>query len=168
MGLVAASLVLVLATGCYAPELRDCTVTCSAATDCIGEQTCANGWCATIGAACTATGPMADASVATPDTASAVDAALDAAVRPDSLRVTVLNEGSVVVDGVGTCTSPMMGGMAMVCDYTAVHGVQLVAHATPIDEGHEFAKWTDPVCKLQQATCAFTPLAAISITAQFK
>jgi hypothetical protein len=38
---------LLAGVGCYQPELRDCTVQCSAATDCTGGQVCrADGWCA--------------------------------------------------------------------------------------------------------------------------
>jgi hypothetical protein len=41
---------LVATAGCYNPELRDCTVQCSAATDCTGGQVCrADGWCAMPG-----------------------------------------------------------------------------------------------------------------------
>jgi hypothetical protein len=45
VGVVVAHLVAV--TACYQPELRDCTVQCSAPTDCAGDQVCrADGWCA--------------------------------------------------------------------------------------------------------------------------
>ncbi|MDQ3364505.1 MAG: hypothetical protein M3680_03660 [Myxococcota bacterium] len=37
---------LVLATACYSPTLRDCTVACSSPTDCGGSQVCgADGFC---------------------------------------------------------------------------------------------------------------------------
>lgn len=45
VGMVVAHLVAI--TGCYQPELRDCTVHCAAATDCTGGQVCRpDGWCA--------------------------------------------------------------------------------------------------------------------------
>jgi hypothetical protein len=38
---------LVASAGCYNPEVRDCTVRCSAATDCTGGQVCrSDGYCA--------------------------------------------------------------------------------------------------------------------------
>ncbi len=35
----------VVVTGCYRPSLRDCTVECSAPSDCSGDQICRDGWC---------------------------------------------------------------------------------------------------------------------------
>jgi hypothetical protein len=41
---------LLAVAGCYEPELRDCTVQCSAATDCTGGQVCrADGYCSMPG-----------------------------------------------------------------------------------------------------------------------
>ena len=45
-------LVLAILSGCYEPELRDCTVTCEGATDCADGQTCSAGLCAANGVAC--------------------------------------------------------------------------------------------------------------------
>jgi hypothetical protein len=36
--------------GCYSPEVRDCTVKCSAKTDCAGSQECRDGFCVMPGA----------------------------------------------------------------------------------------------------------------------
>lgn len=47
---------LVLVAGCYRPETRDCTLQCSAPTDCAGEQVCSSGWCANDGVRCTEDG----------------------------------------------------------------------------------------------------------------
>jgi hypothetical protein len=38
---------------CYHPDTVDCTLQCSAPTDCAGGQSCANGWCANTGVSCT-------------------------------------------------------------------------------------------------------------------
>ena len=44
---IAAVGAVLAAGGCYRPELRDCTVRCSAPTDCTGGQICnSDGWCA--------------------------------------------------------------------------------------------------------------------------
>ncbi len=43
---------LAAGAGCYQPELRDCTVRCTGATDCAGGQVCSKGgWCAMPGIA---------------------------------------------------------------------------------------------------------------------
>lgn len=42
VGMVAAH----ISTGCYAPSLRDCTVTCSGPDPCAGNQVCLQGLCA--------------------------------------------------------------------------------------------------------------------------
>jgi len=48
---VGAVIAHLIAVGCYQPEVRDCTVQCSAPTDCTGGQECRNdGWCAMPGA----------------------------------------------------------------------------------------------------------------------
>ena len=38
--------------GCYHPATLDCTVQCSAATDCTGGQACRGGWCVKSGIEC--------------------------------------------------------------------------------------------------------------------
>jgi hypothetical protein len=66
--------------GCYRPTLRDCTVQCSAETDCAGEQHCAGGWCVGAGIeTCESVGDIVDGSMVT-----ATDAAADATLPPDA------------------------------------------------------------------------------------
>lgn len=67
---------VVLGAGCYSPSLRDCTVTCAAASDCGGGQICgADGYCAapSVAGRCTSTDAAvagADAMVVGPDATS--------------------------------------------------------------------------------------------------
>jgi hypothetical protein len=63
---------LVATSGCYNPELRDCTVQCSAPTDCTGGQVCrADGFCA-----------MPDAKQCTKEGENDANLAVDAAPTP--------------------------------------------------------------------------------------
>jgi hypothetical protein len=69
MGMVIAHFVV----ACYHPETRDCTLQCSAPTDCAGEQSCSSGWCASDGIRCTEEGQpiTVDGSVNTDSSADA-------------------------------------------------------------------------------------------------
>lgn len=67
----------VVATGCYRPALRDCTVECSEPTDCSGDQICRDGWCTGTAA------DVCDVPASGPDSGTPIDAASDGA-PPDS------------------------------------------------------------------------------------
>lgn len=150
MGLVVAALVVV-AAGCYSPELRDCAVTCTGAADCADGQGCtASGFCAAAGTTC-----------------APEDAAVDARLT-DALRVTVVGRGSVVVDGAGTCTNLSTMGMGTTCMYAVPMTGPVTAHAQVTDGNHDFDKWTDSICKNQPQTCTFSPLPITVIQAQFQ
>jgi hypothetical protein len=158
--------VLALATGCYSPSLRDCTVSCASENDCAGGQVCGSDkLCAApdIAGKCGMAMPGPDAEV--PPVDAAVDAAIDAApVAMVSLRVQITGKGDVVVTGVGTCPSdgPQKGD----CTFSVPANVQRMARATG-KMGDKFKRWSSIVCGLQGETCTFTPLVTTSIAVQF-
>jgi hypothetical protein len=45
LGILVGMVIAHLVAGCYHPEVVDCTVQCSAPTDCTGGQVCNGGWC---------------------------------------------------------------------------------------------------------------------------
>ena len=169
MGVVAAVLALAL-VGCYSPTLKDCAVSCASADECANGQSCANGWCAGPETTCNSQGVVVDAPPATPDAQATPDAGPtpDAPSTNSTLRVTIKGKGKVVVAGVGTCDSPEAGGPGVTCNFGAISGAHLTATATPTDNGHDFEKWTDLLCKNQQEVCMFTELPFTVIQAQFK
>ena len=132
--------IAVLLTGCYEPSLKDCTVSCAAATDCASGQVCAaNGFCAAEGASCA------------PPT--------DAAVPTVTLHVVVMGHGSVQVAGGGTCTSD--------CMYKFSPGAAITATAVE-DNNHNFDMWTTPNCMGKSQVCMFTLTAAQNLGAKFQ
>jgi hypothetical protein len=134
-------------SGCYAPDVVDCTVTCTEPTDCADGQACtANGFCATEGATCMGEGVTADGGV----TAIA-------------LRVQIEGDGRVFVMGVGECSRAMNNG---VCTWQ-VQPRALRFQATPGND-REFDKWTTMNCAGQSSTCTFTPSAATTVGVKFK
>lgn len=170
--LLAAALAL---AGCYAPSIRDCTVSCAAADDCASGQICgADGLCAApeIAGRCGAiprdasghdVGPTGDAG-APRDAIDRPDSDIDATAGV-SLHVQVIGKGSVIVDGSGTCSSlpPQRGD----CTYDVVPGVAVTVHAVEIQPNQTFAMWTSPTCAGQTSRCVFIPVAATTISARF-
>jgi hypothetical protein len=162
----AAAAALAALAGCYAPSLRDCTVSCASQRDCAGGQVCgSDGLCAAAELAGRCASAMLDAG---PDR----DAGLlhDAGPTTDasvmiSLRVVVTGKGSIVVDGNTVCSSldPQHGD----CTYDIAPHVAHNAHAVSIQLDQVFGGWTSVACSGQGATCVFTPVAAISIAAKF-
>jgi len=150
--------------GCYAPTLRDCTVSCGSPAECASGQVCgADGMCAAPDRAghCLAEGPDAGR----PDGAPPIDAAPPDTVPLVALRVRIEGKGSVVVDGRGTCSSeaPDKGD----CMYDIARGVLQRARAIAIAPDQMFAGWTSATCRGGIAICAFTPAGPTAITAKF-
>jgi hypothetical protein len=162
-------LLAIPAAGCYAPSLRDCTVTCEAARDCAGGQVCGpDGYCASPAAAGTcAPDARADAAEVDVDAAPALDAraidAHDSPPRPDAapdaaplgaLAVTITGRGDVVVSPLGvTCAAP--NDMGATCGYDVVGGTPLVLVAATTHKDDRFAGWAG-ACSGSSATCALT------------
>ncbi len=136
--------------GCYAPDLRDCTVTCSAAGDCAGGQVCgADGFCAARDVAGSCGG-------------GALDAGLDAAPRV-MLHVVVMGTGRVDVVGASSCGDTG----AYDCLISVPKGrVTLDAVVTVGDK--PFDRWTTPNCTGQTSTCMFTANTSTTVGAKFK
>jgi hypothetical protein len=164
---------LVGLAGCYAPPLRDCTVSCTAPGDCVGDQLCgSDGLCAApdIAGRCAMGPPTPDASPprdagTTPRDAPRGDAAMPDAPALIALRVQITGKGSVVVDGHGICSSqgPQHGD----CTYDIAPHVAQTVHALPVQLDQVFGSWTSVACGGQGATCTFTPSSATAITAKF-
>ncbi len=143
-------LILAILSGCYAPEVRDCTVTCSAATDCAGGQVCgSDGFCAIAGVAGTC-GP------------GGVDAAVDAAPRV-MIHLTVDGPGRVEVVGAGMC-----GGTGPNDCVTSVPKGPVVINAVAMQGDKPFDRWTTPNCAGQSTTCMFTADTSTTVGAKFK
>ncbi len=153
---------------CYAPELRDCAVTCASNDDCAPGQTCGTDrWCTGPASSgpCDSIeeAPLVDAAVATDAAASAIDASVDA-TPPGMVQlvVKISGHGVVTIAGTGTCTDAAPGHQ---CTFAVPSGLprQLVATGTA---GHDFDKWLD-ACLGQGATCGLS-LVAATTTAQAK
>lgn len=142
-------LIIAILSGCYAPEVRDCTVTCSGASDCATGQVCGReGYCvAEGGGACGA----------------AVDAAVDAAPTV-MLRVMVMGNGQVDVMGVGSCGASGVPD----CMFQVPKNGRVMATAVTRDPGKPFDKWTSVTCTGQGAQCEFTAFLSTTITAKFR
>lgn len=157
---------LAAAAGCYAPSLRDCTVSCESEGDCASGQVCgADGLCAAPEAAGHCATPEVDAG-AEPDASPPRDAAMpDGPVRTTTLHVQVDGKGSIDVTGSGVCSSkdPSHGR----CMYDIAVGVAQRVEAIAVEPDQEFLGWTSLVCAGQGAVCTFVPLATTTVVAKF-
>jgi hypothetical protein len=131
--------------GCYSPELRDCTVTCTAPDECADDQICAAGLCRS------------------PDTTCGAGSGTSTPPPKVALRVDVNGEGMVVVDGIGTCASEEHDA----CTWMISVGVQVRLDARSLDDG-EFERWTTENCANQDASCVLTATTATSVGAKFE
>ena len=136
--------------GCYTPDLRDCTVTCSAPGDCAGGQVCgADGFCAASG-------------VAGSCGKGALDAGIDAAPQV-VLHVQVMGTGRVDVTGASSCG----GNGPSDCMITVPKG-PVTLHAVATDGDKPFDRWTTPNCTGQTSTCMFSANTSTTVGAKFK
>lgn len=139
---------LVLIAGCYAPDISDCVVTCTADNECAGDQVCTpQGLCAGAVSACEG------------------NAAVDGSIpRMIELRVAVMGEGKVAIAGGPEC-QPGSGPMGDTCTLSVPAG-PLVIEAI-VDE-KPFDKWTSVVCAGQSARCEVTLQLDASVSAKFR
>jgi len=140
---IVALLAVLAATGCYAPDLQDCTVSCGGSDECAGDQVCnRDGRCAAEGVSCQG---------ATPDAPTAMI----------TLRVQVGGTGKVVIAGVGECDdSECLWQVPM---------ATLRLDAQETDDEKPFEGWTTMNCApALQPSCTFTPTASTTVGAKFR
>jgi hypothetical protein len=177
MGLLASFLVLISSAACYAPELRDCTVKCGAASDCATDQICHAGYC--VGSSevdCSTSSATTDAGRSSgvgnhSDAGNQVvmmDAAADAppADPPTlgSLVTRVDGKGTVLIQGIGLCSSSQQP-----CTFGVPLATSLTAYAVAGSD-FRFDRWTtSSVCPdTASSSCSFMPQLTIEIGAKFR
>lgn len=144
-------IMLVLVSGCYAPEISDCDVSCTTNDECSGNQVCTpEGLCAGSIAACDENGGTVDGG-ATP--------------RMIQLRVGVMGNGKVSIAGGPDCDPEGEGPMGDMCTLMVPAG-PLVIEA--VVEDKPFDKWASIVCAGQGARCQVTLQLDASVVAKFK
>lgn len=133
---------------CYDPELRDCSVTCAAASDCAGGQVCgSDGYCSA---------PSVAGSCARDDVGGGGGEFLDAGPMVDAsgpvLRITISGGGKVEVSmPTFTCNSRDTGD----CTVSVTAGATLRLTAKSSGD-RRFDGWTTSNCASQDATCHLT------------
>lgn len=150
-----AALIWLALAGCYAPDARNCTVTCAAAKDCIGAQVCgADHFCAApdVAGHCSAV----DAAVRSPDARR--DAPPDGEDHDVTLTLMIMGKGTVAVDAITSC-----GGN---CIVKVPAGVMRTLTATPDDPDKPFQMWMN-ACTGTVPTCTLTPTTDLQIGAKF-
>ena len=163
-----------LVTGCYSPELRDCTVSCVSSADCAPDQVCGSdrmcaapeiaGRCA--GLTAQADGGVDSTSPVIVDAPIVVDAAPPIDASPQRfLRIEIGGRGGVTVAGIGMCH--FMSTM-LPCEFAVTAGVLTSLEAIPDPDNH-FDKWESGPCLGQDETCPFIPtLLVTDVKAKFR
>jgi len=163
-----AAIAVVFAAACYAPDAPDCTLACTADSDCVSGQAC------TTDHRCAATGITTCGAHAMADGNDAVgsDAGMGSGSGSGSgsasyvtLMVGVDGNGSATTNYGQTCES-VTGPKT--CPFQVEKSVQLTITATP-HVLKMFDKWGGGPCdQVMISTCNTTPNAMIMIQAKFK
>ena len=165
-----AALVAVVAlAGCYQPEVRDCTIACSFATDCVDGQQCgSDGWCAApdVAGSCDERRDAPDAMRADAEPPIEIDASVPDAADPDGmpdvvvkLKLIVEGRGKVTVSPLGEDCYGVNNG-SMTCEYML--GFGSTQHMVPLEEGggSQWVGWTTSNCSAQVGECTLMFTAA--------
>jgi len=141
---------LVLISGCYSPDIDDCSVTCTTDNECAGDQVCtAQGLCAGAASACED------------------NSAVDGGVTPHmiALQVKVDGDGKVSIDGIGDCEPSGSGPMGDTCMMQIAAGPVTI---TAIAADKPFERWTSLICAGQDASCHVTLTVNATVGAKFR
>jgi hypothetical protein len=156
--------VWLLLAGCYTPDLRDCSVTCTSDEDCAVGHVCGDrGLCVRPEGTC----GVAQATDGGPTVA---DASPPSDPPPDAplagvLRIKIGDQGRVIVPGVGTCERAITDQ----CDFVIDRGVPLTLTAEPYPT-REFDLWAKACSGAGHNTvCMLTPNAPLTeVEAKFR
>jgi hypothetical protein len=165
----AALVVVVALAGCYQPEVRDCTIACSFATDCADGQKCgSDGWCAAppVAGTCDERRENPDAMPIDAEPPIEIDASAPDA-QPDAMPDVVVKL-TVIVEGRGKVRISPLGEDCIGMNNTSVEcgpfllGFESVQHLVPLQEGggSEWVGWTTDNCSAFPNECTLTLTAA--------
>ncbi|HEY6034629.1 MAG TPA: hypothetical protein VIV58_10230 [Kofleriaceae bacterium] len=158
---------IAFAGACYGPEAPDCTLACSADSDCVSGQACTTDHLCATGITTCGAHAMVDARSATEtdaDLGSGSGSGSGSATYV-TLNLQVDGNGSASTSYGQTCDS-ITGPKT--CPFQVAKSVQLTITATP-HVLKMFDKWTGGPCdQVMTSTCNTTPNAMIMIQAKFK
>lgn len=162
-----------IATSCYSPELRDCTLSCASVGDCASGQVCGSDrlCVAAERGSCTSSPDDAgiDDDVEGMHSGAGLDARTDAAIDAPTrgaIKVSVEGKGWVYVVGHGTCDSdpPQSGD----CMFIVPLEIPVTIHAEA-REDWRFDRWTTSACTDDdEETCTFLPQVAMQVSVKFR
>lgn len=182
LSILCVALPLALGSACYAPEGLNCTVSCSADTDCISGQACTSDhFCAATEIATCAGRTASDAGTGSqPDAARqapGVDArpAVDAMPRPadamppmpDAMPPPPQFQLTVIISGGGSVRTNVGAECDRgTCTYSVAAGTAVTL--TAVNHGKNvFQRWQGAPCMGQPASCQLTITAATTASAVF-
>lgn len=159
-----AALVVLACASCYRPELRDCTVSCTAATDCAAGQVCSQNWCTApqLAGTCGSDGPVDPDGFVDPDGPPGPDSTVhtdgspdaepdappppppDASTGPDAsalLNLLVHGRGRVTVQPIGVqCDG--RHNQTVQCPFTVMPNAFLSLSAIETHPSSDFQFWS--------------------------
>jgi hypothetical protein len=158
------AIAFVLAAACYGPDAPDCTLACTADSDCVSGQACTSDHlCATTGITNCGAHGVIDGNNATGSDAGSGSGSGSAEYVTLTLHVD--GNGSASTNYGQTCESI---AMPKDCPFQVAKDVQLTVTATP-HLTKMFDKWMGGPCDMVMiSTCMTTPTAMLMIQAKFK
>jgi len=150
--------VLAVVVGCYSPEAPDCTLACTADSDCISSQAC------TTDHMCAATGIATCGNHETPDAGHVTgpDAGSGDSV---TLTIQVSGGGGVRTNDGDFCDGN--GDMMNTCVFHVLAGEAVMLTPVPHMQ-KQFDRWQGAPCMNQPQVCSLTADGPVTAQAKFK